>query len=224
MQIAETEFLTDDLPAQKEFYLNRLDLAVINENENSFTVYIGLSKLTFQKDINNIAPCYHFAINIPENHIEEAIEWLNSKNINLIEHDNSPLIDFKNWNAHSVYFYDSSCNIVELIARHNLPNRSIIPFSQSSFLCISEIGMPVENVKSFVELLEDKLGEKKWSGNFENFAAVGDEDGLFIVVTTQRNWFPTDKPCNQYPFLVKIYSPQLPSVEIEEQSYKIIVL
>ena len=72
MQIAEAEFLTDDLAAQKEFYLNRLGLAILNDNENSFTVYTGLSKLTFRKNRDIPSPYYHFAINIPENQIEDS--------------------------------------------------------------------------------------------------------------------------------------------------------
>jgi hypothetical protein len=31
-------------------------------------------------------------------------------------------------------------------------------------------------------------------------------EGLFIIVTTKRNWFPTDKPCRIFPMTVRIKS------------------
>jgi hypothetical protein len=109
-------------------------------------------------------------VNVPENRITEAIEWLGKK-IPLIEYERNPLVNFQNWNAHSVYFYDPSGNIVELIARHNLPNKSESVFDSGSFLNISEIGMPVSSVNNLYSLIHSMMG--KIVGNIQTFAAAG---------------------------------------------------
>ena len=119
-------------------------------------------------------PYYHFAFNIPENKINEAIKWLEKK-VELIEYGESNLISFPNWNAHSVYFYDPAGNIVEFIARHNLPNSTDREFSSESILNISEVGMPVTSVKNYCNTLNQMLDENLWWGNLETFAAIGDE-------------------------------------------------
>jgi len=203
MKILGLNLFTSKLHLQREFYTKSLGLKLTGNLPDAFSVQAGTSILTFSESILQGEPFYHFAFNIPENKLNEAIDWLSNK-VELIEYEGSRVIDFPNWNAHSVYFYDPAGNIVELIARHNLNNSSNEPFSAASLLNISEIGMPVDSLKEFVELAKDKLNEKLWWGNLETFAAIGDEEGLFIAVTPKRNWFPTEKPCNIFPLQVKI--------------------
>jgi len=218
MNITELQLQTNCLSSQKEFYNKTLGLNILNFNDGSFSVNIGSSTLVFQE--TTLKTYYHFAVNIPENKIKEAIAWLCPR-VAPIEHEGSPLINFKNWNAHSVYFFDAGGNIVELIARHNLDNSTDKLFGQSHFLCISEVGMPVQNVALFCSLIEIKLKEKLWSGNTETFAAVGDENGLFIIVTEKRNWFPTEIQSRSFPAKTKISSPQVKGAEIREGNYEI---
>jgi len=219
MRIIELKLPTTKLNEQKLFYADELGFELLNESGNSFTVKTGNSKLTFTHNKNSAENYYHFAFNIPQNQLNEATMWL-KQFTQLIEYDSSPVIDFPNWNAHSIYFYDAQGNIVELIARHNLNNSSGEAFSAKSILNISEVGMPVESVAEFYTELNEKLGLNLWYGNKETFAAIGDEEGLFIVVTTNRNWFPTDKPCNIYPLEIKIQSNK--TITIDNPDYKII--
>jgi catechol-2,3-dioxygenase len=221
MKIRELQLYTGSINLLTGFYSEVLGLAVSEIENGKLKIKVGATDLNFIEE-KSTNPYYHFAINIPENQINEAIEWLKPKVI-LIESNDSPIIDFPNWNAHSVYFYDPAGNIVELIARHDLKNASDEPFSAKSFLNISEIGMPVPDVKIFNDELNEKFGEKLWSGNLESFAAIGDQNGLFIVVTTHRNWFPTDKPCNIFPLTVKIENKKSVIAAMVHSSYKIIV-
>ena len=80
--------------------------------------------------------------------------------------------------------------IVEFIARHNLATQSDQPFSAKSIISVGEIGYPAENVKLFSRAIKDELNVKLWDGDEKNFAAVGDEEGLFIIVAVNRPWFP----------------------------------
>lgn len=203
MNIKELQLETKNVSLIKNFYVGTIGLKILQESDSSVSFKVGASVLTFVESSSNVNPYYHYAINIPENQIHAAIKWLGLK-VNLIEHENSSLIDFPNWNAHSVYFFDSAGNIVELIARHDLDNSSNDPFSVKSLLSISEVGIPVESVKEFHDTISSQLNEKLWSGNLDTFAAIGSQEGLLIVVTTHRNWFPTDKPCNVYPLELKL--------------------
>lgn len=222
MKITELRLYCNNTRPLKDFYVNKLGLDPLIDSDHNVKFKIGSSELTFLSDIGIEAPYYHFAFNIPENQMNEAIYWLNKKT-KLIEYEGSPVIDFPNWNAHSVYFYDPAGNIVELIARHNINTSSNDPFSAASLLNISEIGMPVDSVKEFVELTKDKLNEKLWWGNLETFAAIGDEEALFIAVTAKRNWFPTEKPCNIYPLSVKIHKDNMLPVKIDYSNYSFIL-
>jgi catechol-2,3-dioxygenase len=223
VKILELKLPTAKIDEQRSFYVDELGFKVIYESDHSFTVSTGDSKLTFTNDINTLENHYHFAFNIPENQLNEAAEWLRQFSA-LIEYEGSHIINFPNWNAHSVYFYDPAGNIVELIARHNLNNSSKEKFSAASIINISEAGLPVSSVKDFYSTMKENFGLDLWWGNLETFAAIGDEEGLFIAVTTERNWFPTDKPCNIYSLAVKIKDPHHKTYTFEGYNYHITAL
>jgi hypothetical protein len=138
--------------------------------------------------------CSHFAINVPPQRFEEAVEWARER-AELVEDD----VPFEAWRARSAYFFDTGGNIVELIARERAPGEDL-------FLEISEVGLPVGNVGAAVEWLESELGLPYFSGNRRDFAAVGDDRGLFIVVPVGRPWLFTDVPAPDAPLRVAIES------------------
>ena len=37
----------------------------------------------------------------------------------------------------------------------------------------------------------------------DDFAAIGDDHGLFIMVNDKRNWYPTDKPSGKFWTAIK---------------------
>ena len=66
------------LAAMKAFYGKTLELGILDERSDRFTVEAGESRLTFVESsdvVDGRAPFYHFAFNIPENKIREALEW-----------------------------------------------------------------------------------------------------------------------------------------------------
>lgn len=218
MNILELKLPATRLAELKEFYAGKLGFEILHESNVALTIGIGNSKLTFTADANSADNYYHFALNIPENELHEAALWL-KQYVTLLEYEDSPIIDFPNWNAHSVYFYDTMGNIVEFIARHNLNNSASQKFSAKSIINISEAGMPVTSVKGIYENVHNTFGAELWWGNLETFAAIGDENGLFIAVTTRRNWFPTDKPSSAFPFTVIIEGAEDKNISFE--GYKI---
>lgn len=222
MKIIELKLNAENIGELKKFYTETLGVECVNSNPNSFTITAGTSKLTFLNNKTKDSPYYHFAFDIPENQIKEASVWLKERTSPIKDGDNE-IIDFKNWNAHSIYFNDVAGNVVELTARHNKKNSSDKPFSFSNIINISEAGVPVNDVKKFYRELKEKTGEKLWSGNEETFAAVGDENGLLIVVPISRNWFPTDKASKIFPLTILAEGTANKMASFEGYPYRIIL-
>ena len=144
MDILEIELYTDNLIETESFYFNILGLNIACKTENSISFLAGKSTLTFIKS-DNLNPKYHFAFNIPNNKLDEAINWSKGK-LNLIENDETGIVsNFESWKASSIYFYDNNENILEFIARFDLDNTTYKTFDSSSILSISEIGIVVES-------------------------------------------------------------------------------
>lgn len=191
----------------KEFYSSILELQVDTIDERTIAIAIGNTELIF-KEAARLEPFYHLAINIPANKIEEAKAWLSGK-VSLIWLDdyNSEIADFSSWHAKSVYFYDPAGNILELIARFDLKNATEKTFSADQFLSVSEAGIvfPADEFDKKVEGLMQQFQIYYFNKQspMPQFRAIGDDEGLFIVVPEKRNWFPTQKPSGIFPMEIK---------------------
>lgn len=221
MIIKGLELFTDKPDELKKFYSQTLGLELIREDARSFSVKAGKSVLTFSLTADFTKPFYHFAFNIPENKLSEAKVRMSAK-LNLISLNGEDEFDFRSWNAHSIYFYDPSGNIIELIARHNLNNSSSEEFSGKSILSISEIGLPVYNVENFFEEISREYKIPLFSGDKKEFCAAGDDNGLFIIVNKGRKWFPDCGPARIFPLVINILSEKIKETEFEKLPYKII--
>lgn len=199
MRFREIQLTTADPTGLTAFYQDVIGLPPAGTH----AVQAGATRIGF---VAGEPATYHFAFNIPENRITEAAAWLRER-VPLVPYQGEEIVDFRAWNAHSIYFFDPAGNIVELIARHRLPNATSAPFGPEHFLSVSEMGLPVPAVAPVVEALAEHPGVPLWSGNRENFAAVGDEEGLFIVVPEGRVWLMTeDLHAGLYPLAVTIAS------------------
>ena len=194
MKIETLSILTADINATTDFYRDILQLPLIAQNDISVSFQAGYSVLNFIT-ANDGQPTYHFAFNIPCNQIEQALDWLKEKVEIIPETDNNIIADFTNWNAKAFYFYDNNRNIVELIARFDLHNESDEYFSGTSIVSISEAGIPVNDVEQTCAELKSKYGFDYFAKQppLKGFAAMGDDEGLFIIVDINRNWYPTQQ-------------------------------
>jgi len=199
MKILEIEIQTDNIKETETFYSEILGLQLVNKNQNSISFKAGQSKLTFIKS-DNINPKYHFAFNIPNNKLEEAILWAKSR-LRLIENDENGIIaNFESWNANAIYFYDNNNNIVEFIARFDLENSTEKPFDISVIESISEIGIVTDKPLDLAETLIESYNLVYFnkSTKSEKFAALGNDNGLFIIVETNRKWYPTEHKAERH--------------------------
>lgn len=195
--------LTGKLQEMRIFYNKTLGFDLIGEGGDYFTIQAGNTALTFTSASDGQEPFYHFAFNVPENRFAEAKSWAVSK-APLIQENGDDEVYFASWNAHSVYFEDPSGNIVELIARHNLPCRAEHSFTVQDIIGVSEIGIVATEVIFMVNQLNDS-GLPNWRDIDKDFTLVGDEYGLMIVVKKDREWFFSNhKKAHFYPVEVTV--------------------
>lgn len=223
MFIKEVIFNTDKLTVLKEFYGPVLGLPVRSENENSVSVQTINSVLTFTTSNNDLYknPFYHFAFNIPNNKFNEAKAWI-SERVNLIESGGKNEFEFASWNARAMYFYDPAGNILEFIARYDLDNSASGNFTGKNILNISEIGLPVRNVEMFFDKITAEFGLPLFSGDKKNFSAVGDDNGLMIIVPEKRTWYPNLSEAGIFPVTAIIESGIKKDIQFQDLPYKII--
>ncbi|MFH6996656.1 VOC family protein [Flavobacterium sp. FlaQc-57] len=195
MKLEQIQIQTSDIQKTISFYQDILELSIIEKQLDSVTIQAGNSTLKFIAN-TSFDSIYHFAFNIPENKLNEAIEWCKNKIDLIFIEDQKIITNFENWNANAVYFYDNNGNLLEFIARHDLNNAQTEKFSSKSILNISEIGIVNENPLALGKELIAKHNLEFFSknDNSEVFAALGDDEGLLIMVKPNRNWYPTKTP------------------------------
>ena len=204
MRFESIEIAASDVAAQREFYAGTVGLPVLDEGTERFTVEAGRTRLTFVAGRGGGS--YHVAFNVPENLIESAAAWLRERRVALFEHNGKEIVTQSPlWDAHSVYFRDPDGNVAEFIARHRLRDGVDEPFDAARHVrCVSELGLPVNDVAGVVTQLEREAKAVRYGNTMPEFVPLGDEEGLLIVVSRGRNWFPTKTPATSEPLEAEI--------------------
>ncbi len=182
---------THVLDQMQHFYQRVIGLPLVNATAHAVSFAIGATLLEFSQVTDSFEPYYHFAFDIPENKIAQAQSWLKER-VTILRHAQSgdEIIAFPEWNAHALYFYDPSGNLVELIARHNVPNARDGAFDVDNLLYISEIGLVPDDQAGVFATLRDTFALAPYL-NTASF--LGDESGLIIVIPKAIRWIPEYK-------------------------------
>lgn len=192
MRIEKLTLFGKNLKAQEEFYGALLGFPILSSEANELAIETGETMLVFQQNLKS--PIYHFAFLIPTGSLEAAIDFAESKGIELLPLNDEKIIHFDS--GRSIYFYDSDGNIAEFIERPKLSYSPKQTFEISDVIRINEIGHPViDPIKSSHELM-DKFGIRPINPSAfrDNFCWVGDHEGAMIVVSEGRHWLPTQVP------------------------------
>jgi len=206
MIIETLTLYTKNIVAQKNFYAAVLELPVSDSQTDSFTVHTQKGTIVFRQN-EKFTP-YHFAFTIPGESIFKALSWL-KKRVSIIKNESEEVVDFPAWNAKSVYFYDEDRNIVEFIARKNLPYPMLQSFDASQLYEVSEIGLATSAFHEKLQKLLNIPRMSKFSGGDEVFAALGSETGLVILIDKgKKNWFPGNDTAFSSEFDAVITTPQ----------------
>ncbi|MFD1096546.1 VOC family protein [Salegentibacter chungangensis] len=202
MKIERLEIYSSKGQEQLRFYRDLLGLEIQNHKEDSFEVKLGYSVLKFKRAEQSTP--YHIAIHIPDKQEEEALRWLKER-VAILKNNTDEIVDFSNWQAKSMYFYDKEENIMEFISRRNFNKPESAIFSEKSLLGISEIGLATTNIREKFNFLRENCGLEVFDGSFERFCAIGDPEGLIITINKKlKDWFPTGDKASASEFGLQI--------------------
>lgn len=191
MHIHELYLQTHDIAAQQRFYAETLGLPMRAAPDGELALDAGTTLLHFAPAAPDEQPRYHIAFNVPQQQFAAAKAWLAARAPLLSDHSGADEFALDNWDGHTLYFYDPAGNILELIARHELPSESSEPFGAHSLLCVSEVGLVTDDVPATTRMLQEQLGVTVYRDSVSDmFTAIGDAHGLLIVVQQGREWFP----------------------------------
>ncbi|WP_022930190.1 hypothetical protein [Patulibacter americanus] len=218
-RIRRVTLATARMADEQAWWTGRLGLATApGAPQGGFAVRVGDGVLAFEPVPDGArlrggatgTPSHHVALEVAEDRLVEASEWLARASPLIALQDGETIVDFPNWVAHSVYVMSPAGHVVELIARHRRPwtppgGEDGAPVHGAALVRgISEVGICTPDVGALVDRLE-ALGEELWFGDPQTgFAAVGDESGLLICVREWRPWFPTDHAAAPGPVTIEL--------------------
>ncbi|EYT65739.1 hypothetical protein H489_0106535 [Curtobacterium flaccumfaciens UCD-AKU] len=201
MDIRQVQLATRSLDDTARFY-ERLGCPV-EIVDAAVRVVVGSSLLVF-RELPEMTGALHLAITIPTGTFDAAKVWIAGLTTVLGTDDQDEFEGPPNWNSRSVYFEGPDEQLLELIERRDLPadagENTVVPL-----VSISEVGVPVPDVLGAVDALRRAGLEPYANPPGESFAAVGDVDGLVILVSPDRRWFPTgDRSPSSAPVVVDL--------------------
>ncbi len=197
---------------EQAWWTGRLGLEpALGAPAGGFAVQVGDGVLAFQpvgeaRRGRDAEPSHHVALEVAEDRLVEASEWLAQAAPLVPLRDGETIVDFPAWVAHSVYARSPGGHVIELIARHRRVWSPDVAGADGPDLIrgISEVGVCTPDVGALVDRLES-LGMSRWFGDPDSgFAAVGDESGLLICAREWRPWFPTDRPAAPGPVAIEL--------------------
>lgn len=221
MEITALQLLTAQLDAQRVFYSETLGLPLVAQAADRFTVRAGATRMTFAASDTDAQ--YHFAFNIPRNTLTQAKAFLVAR-VPLLSKADQDQFHSDDWDADMVYFADAAGNIAEYIARQTLPDDASGDFTPATVCGVSEIGLPVDDVLTTVAALTARLGVAPYGDQEGQFAPVGDEHGLFIVVRAGRHWYPTTTGAVASPVAVTLRGAREDTWDVPDFPYHINVI
>jgi hypothetical protein len=185
------------------FYADELGL----RRRGDCNFQVGESELRFSVGVGE--PFYHFALLVPGDRFDGALEWAGAR-VDLLRGGDieEVVFDFENWNALAFYFHDPAGNIVELIAHRGLAeNRRGGSFESTELVGLSEIGL-VGDPRTIAEGL-DRLKLHMWDGELgqHRLAFFGERGRTLIVAPKGRGWLPTRRPAGGFPVEVVTTGP-----------------
>lgn len=208
-----------DLSAECAFCTQTLGLPLRQETGDSFTVQAGTTALTFRSS-RKPPLLYHFAFTVPLNKWKQAKAWLTVRTT-LLEGEGEDEFESPRVRTRSYYFPDPAGTILEFIAREDLPATPGEDFGPGDMLHVSEIGLVVDDVPGTVKQLKTRLGIEVYRDSFfEDFAQLGDINGVLVLSKRGRLWFPDERqPAVVSPVRVSILGALAQRITLEPYPY-----
>jgi len=194
VNFAKVTLQTSVLEEMISFYQNVLNMPLRERTQHSFTVAVGRTLLTFEHSSEK--PFYHFALGIAESVFDEYAGMIKERATILPSKDGEEIMHSVTWKGKQLYFEDPDQNILEILAFPTHP--------AATWLCVQEVGMPVQEVAAFAERLS--MLENEFSPESASFRFYGDQEGVLVLVKEQRPWYPTDRGASLHSIDVELVS------------------
>lgn len=191
MRISRVTLDVRDAAAWAAFYGDVLGLPVERVGEN-VEVRAGWTTISLRSN-PQVEGCHHLAFTISANKFDAAKQWIAGRAEILSKGEADEFEYDAGWNARSFYFPGPDLSVLEFIIRRDLGNETAGDFGGDDILCVSEVGVPVSSVPETVDYLSREAGLEPYGVvPRESFAPVGDIEGMVILVSENRTWFPVD--------------------------------
>ncbi|KQL50851.1 hypothetical protein AN964_24890 [Heyndrickxia shackletonii] len=189
MKIYRVQLKAYYLEKMKKFYTNLLQMQLVYEDERSFAVLAGTTRVYFEKD--DAQPYYHVCFHLGSAFFDEIYNRLEKEKLLLSNEEGETSMY---WKGKQAYFYDPDGNILEILER---------PFQQGEeesdgWYRVGEIGMPSTNIYELRDFLSPYI-ENQYKIEQDSFSFFGKEEGVGVLVKIGRNWYPTDRPAEVHP-------------------------
>jgi len=220
MDIRQVQLAARSLADTARFY-ERLECPV-EIVDTTVRIVVGSTLLVF-RELPEMTGALHLAITIPTGTFDAAKAWIAGLTTVLGTADQDEFEGPPNWNSRSVYFEGPDQQLLELIERRDLESGArrvgagdgtgtgtdTDTGSDSDagvpLVSVSEVGVPVPDVLGAASALRRAGLEPYANPPAESFAAVGDVDGLVILVSPDRRWFPTgDRSPSSAPVVIDV--------------------
>ncbi|MCS5520505.1 hypothetical protein [Curtobacterium flaccumfaciens] len=206
MDIRQVQLATRSLADTARFY-ERLGCPV-EIVDTTVRIVVGSTLLVF-RELPEMTGALHLAITIPTGTFDAAKAWIAGLTTVLGTDDQDEFEGPPNWNSRSVYFEGPDQQLLELIERRDLePGARRVGVGTDAgvpLVSVSEVGVPVPDVLGAASALRRAGLEPYANPPGESFAAVGDVDGLVILVSPDRRWFPTgDRSPSSAPVVIDV--------------------
>jgi catechol-2,3-dioxygenase len=190
MRIDDVQLSVPDPTAALAFYTSVLQLPADTEGDRA-AVRAGRTRLSFSAAPPGEHPRYHIAFSVPLARFDAARRLI-AAHTPLISADGDEVIVHASWDAVAFYFRDPAGSILECIARRGEPldddSAPVAPAIRS----VCEVGLVVDEVPAMAAALRGALGVAPFrDSEGETFTALGDEEGLLILVQREREWYPS---------------------------------
>ncbi|MCS5524594.1 hypothetical protein NY057_11315 [Curtobacterium flaccumfaciens] len=206
MDIRQVQLATRSLADTARFW-ERLGCSV-EIVDATVRIVVGSTLLVF-RELPEMTGALHLAITIPTGTFDAAKAWIAGLTTVLGTADQDEFEGPPNWNSRSVYFEGPDQQLLELIERRDLEpgarRAGVGTDAGVPLVSVSEVGVPVPDVRGAASALRRAGLEPYANPPAESFAAVGDVDGLVILVSPDRRWFPTgDRSPSSAPVVIDV--------------------
>ena len=188
----------------EDFYIDQLGLTRIDGQSG---VMIGETGLVFESGPGE--PFYHFALLVPGNRFDEALEWI-------AERTDAPTRPGERPGRLRLRQLGRARLLLPRPGRqHRRAHRPSwsrrdrhgqVPSTAAEIVGFSELGL-VGDKPEMAAALQSELGLEQWDGDLADearLAFVGEKARTFIVSPEGRGWLPTGRPAEAHPCDVEL--------------------